>query len=1049
MRISILILLFLSFTIIANAQPACSGPGRLPTSAQAVCGYIPFKETNVVNCTGPNLPNPTGCPVVTTDNSRWYKFHCFQAGTFGFLIIPFNAGDDYDWEIMDITGHLPSDVYIMELRISLNLSGQTGNTGCTAAGTSDVNCAGGAPGTQFNRILNLVAGHDYVMMVNNWSSSQSGYNINFSGTASLTNNSLPTITNVGIAGCDDSKLKVTFSEDVLCDSISPLAGTEFSVTNGTNIITGIASDCSLGANGVPYIILNFQAPLPAGNYQLNVTNGSDGNTLANVCGLLMLPVSIPFTVAPTIAAAIDTITFTGCAPTILDVKLTKPVWCSSVSFPGGGSEFTIQPGNIQPASVVAVCSGAVQSGDLLHINLQNPLPHGNYQLVIGNGFDGDTFIDTCGGITATTSIPFVINQTTIAPAIQSLTYDECHRDRLIVNFDKPVACASLSATGSEFFSVQPNLPAITAVTSNCGSNNYTTQVTLFFQQPLSTQNFNVIVNNGTDGNTLSDSCYAFMPQGYNVGFTATQPPQPVFDSVQFDNCNPTFVKAFFSHPIKCNSILANGWPQFAFTGPSYPGFGSIISATPDPSTCSQGYTKWILFQLATPVTIAGNYSLSAGNSPFGQVTDTCDMRQLLFENISFSMLGKPSAAFTSQVKFACKMDTITFSHPGGNGINSWQWTFDDGSTATGQTVTKLFPVSTPTVNIRLIVSNGFCIDTVSNTVTLGNAFHAEFALAPKDTICINTPVSFTNNSAGNNLQYLWLFGDNTQFAGQTPSSHVYTSSNTFNIKLAVTDPYGCTDTAGILLNVAALPTIDFTGLGTQYCSDKTISLTRVISNNISNYTWDNGDGVTFQNRPQVQFSYAKEAVYTITLTGTDKYCGTAQVSKPVAIFAVPKINLGNDTVLCPAVSLPIGVTFNNGYNYLWNNGATTSKIFTDIFTADYSLLVDNNGCKATDAISVKVLPACLIKVPGAFTPNSDGVNDKLKAINADLAKEFTLKVYNRFGELMFSTNDPLDGWNGYYKGVRAEAGTYVWQLSYIDPWSFKKVFESGTSILIR
>jgi gliding motility-associated-like protein len=199
----------------------------------------------------------------------------------------------------------------------------------------------------------------------------------------------------------------------------------------------------------------------------------------------------------------------------------------------------------------------------------------------------------------------------------------------------------------------------------------------------------------------------------------------------------------------------------------------------------------------------------------------------------------------------------------------------------------------------------------------------------------------------------------------------------------------------------------------------------------------------------VQFTYTSQAVYTITLTGTDKYCGTVTARKPVSIFTLPKINLGNDTMLCPTVTLQIGVPFTNGYTYLWSNGATTSQIVTDIVTNNYVLEVDNNGCKASDAILVRVLAGCLIKVPGAFTPNSDGRNDLLKAINGDLAKEFTLKVYNRYGELMFSTSNPLDGWNGYNKGIRADAGTYVWQLSYTNPWNNQKVFESGTSILIR
>lgn len=1047
MRLLLFIFLLSSIHFTVNGQGTCTGPGRDVSSAQAVCGNITFVERNVTNCQGvANLPNPTaGCgDIVTTDNSRWYKFHCYQAGTMGFLLTPQTAGDDYDWEILDITGRNPGDVYTMELRVSLNLSGQTGITGCTAAGVSDVNCGGGPPGSQFNRLMNLQTGHDYLMMVNNWSSSNSGYDINFSGTSILTNNLPPTITAVSIVGCDASKLKITFSEDVDCDSISPAAGSEFTITAGTHIITGIVSDCSLGAQGVPSLILNLQTPLTAGNFQLNVANGSDGNTLANVCGLLMLPASIPFTIAPLNAVEVDTITFTGCAPNMLTVKLTKPVWCNSISPLGLGTELNFLPGAppITIAAIQSSCSNGQLYTDELQVYLQNRLPHGNYQLVINNGGDGNTFIDTCNNPMLPVVVPFVINQTTIAPVIQSIIFDECRPAQLVVNFDKPVLCSTLSPSK---FTISPGVFPVTGVGSTCVNNNsYVTQVTLILQNALPAGNFTLTIGNGTGTNSIGDTCFAFMPAGYNKTFVTTQAPAPKYDSLQFDKCNPSLIRVFYSKPINCGSVHIIGL-EYYITGPAPV---NIASVSGENGNCFNSST--LLLHLAQPINTFGTYVLHNRWGPDGNsVVDTCGAAQDTTETISFLVLGKPSAAFTSQVKFACVMDTIIFSHPGGNGASSWQWTFSDGSTATGPTVTKLFPVSTPTVNAQLIVSNGFCNDTVSNTITLGNAFNAAFALNPKDTACINTPITFTNNSTGNNLQYLWLFGDNTQFTGATPTPHIYTSSNIFNIKLAVTDPYGCTDTASTLLNVTAMPAIDFTGLAAQYCTDKTITLTRVISNNINNYTWDNGDGVTIRNQAQVQFNYTNQAVYTITLTGNDKYCGTASVSKPVSIFTLPKINLGNDTVLCPAVQLPIGVPFINGYTYLWSNGATSSQIFTDIVTSNYVLQVDNNGCKAADAISVKVLPACLIKVPGAFTPNSDGRNDNLKAINADLAKEFTLKVYNRFGELMFSTQNPLDGWNGYYKGLRADAGTYVWQLSYIDPWSFKKVFESGTSILIR
>lgn len=297
MRISLIVLLIFFCQVRVNAQRPCLGPGRTATTAQAVCGALVFHENNLSNCTGQNIPNPTaGCGnIVTSDNSAWYKFHCYQSGTLGFLLTPLGINDDFDWEIMDITGHNPDDVFITELRVSLNLSGVTGPTGCTANGALDVHCAGGPNGSQYNQMPVITAGHDYLLMVNNYSQSGLGYDISFTGTAVLTNGTLPTVTSVAVPGCDATKLKVVFSEDILCSSITA-SGSEFTVTGpGNTTVAGVASDCVIGANGVASLIINFQAPLAAGNYQLNISNGNDGNTLANVCQSFMLPTAIPFT----------------------------------------------------------------------------------------------------------------------------------------------------------------------------------------------------------------------------------------------------------------------------------------------------------------------------------------------------------------------------------------------------------------------------------------------------------------------------------------------------------------------------------------------------------------------------------------------------------------------------------------------------------------------------------------------------------------------------------------------------------------------------------
>ena len=369
------ILFFLFFCIlnIARAQPPCSTiPGMTPQTAIAVCGTTTFTQNSVATCQGPDISGFGACGSTnTSDNAYWYKFHCYQSGTLGFLITPQVLTDDYDWELFDVSGITNlNQVYTNErLMVSLNLCGApNGVTGCTAAGIDSINCGGAT--NLVNRLATIYAGNDYLLMINNFSNSGFGYSLKFAGgTAVITDNTPPVISSVATVGCNTSLLKVVFSKDIRCASVTP-TGSEFSISPAGPVITGITSTC---------------------------------------------------------VSAFNTIT-----------------------------ELTIQ--------------------------LQNPLAAGMYDLIVNPGTDANTFTDVCGDDIATGfTIPFFISVTD-PPIIQSFGYDPCHRDRLVVIFDKPVACASLTANGSEFRFL-PVGRIITGISSNCGTGSYTNEVTLFIGPP--------------------------------------------------------------------------------------------------------------------------------------------------------------------------------------------------------------------------------------------------------------------------------------------------------------------------------------------------------------------------------------------------------------------------------------------------------------------------------------------------------------------------------------------------------------------------------------
>jgi len=99
-------------------------------------------------------------------------------------------------------------------------------------------------------------------------------------------------------------------------------------------------------------------------------------------------------------------------------------------------------------------------------------------------------------------------------------------------------------------------------------------------------------------------------------------------------------------------------------------------------------------------------------------------------------------------------------------------------------------------------------------------------------------------------------------------------------------------------------------------------------------------------------------------------------------------------------------------------------------TTDYVLnVLDNNGCRNTDTVTV-FLDAVLY-IPNAFTPDGDGVNDIFLALGKEI-NTFQLLLFNRWGELIFTSNNINNGWNGRYKGKDSPMDVYVWKIKYSD-----------------
>ena len=151
------------------------------------------------------------------------------------------------------------------------------------------------------------------------------------------------------------------------------------------------------------------------------------------------------------------------------------------------------------------------------------------------------------------------------------------------------------------------------------------------------------------------------------------------------------------------------------------------------------------------------------------------------------------------------------------------------------------------------------------------------------------------------------------------------------------------------------------------------------------------------------------------------------ISTELAVNPLPEVDLGPDTILQPGQSILLAASF-PGSEYLWQNGSTAANFTAD--TAGLYYVVLSNDCgSASDTILISYQapkPDCGIAFPNAFSPNRDGLNDLFKPVTNCEFSSYRLSIFSRWGQLLFETNDPHEGW----EAEGAAQGTYVWVLEY-------------------
>jgi gliding motility-associated-like protein len=264
----------------------------------------------------------------------------------------------------------------------------------------------------------------------------------------------------------------------------------------------------------------------------------------------------------------------------------------------------------------------------------------------------------------------------------------------------------------------------------------------------------------------------------------------------------------------------------------------------------------------------------------------------------------------------------------------------------------------------------------------------------------------------------------------------------------------CEATASMLAVVNPYPTVS-AGLDTSICFGSRVPLRG--SMNGSTFSWSPSGSLSNANTLTPIAAPPRTTTYLLT-TVNSAGC-LKPVTDTVVVTVIPPViaEAGRDTII--TVGQPLQLQASGGTRYVWspatglsdpNIGNPVAVLGADFDSIRYHVRVfDGSNCYADDDVLVKVYSTGPdIFVPSAFTPNADGKNDVLRPKLVGITEFKYFSVYNRWGQLLFTTNEPGKGWDGIFNGVRQPSGGYVYQAEGTD-FTGKTIFRKGTAVLIR
>ncbi len=444
------------------------------------------------------------------------------------------------------------------------------------------------------------------------------------------------------------------------------------------------------------------------------------------------------------------------------------------------------------------------------------------------------------------------------------------------------------------------------------------------------------------------------------------------------------------------------------------------------------------------------------------------------ETLPIWAAAQPSFTFT--VHPGCNWDTVYFLNTTYN-ADTYVWSFDDGSPqeTTRNIARHIYVHDNQVHHVVLEAKNNHCDSTEPSVpIDLMHSIHAQFAATP-DTLCLDAGASVTMvdastayvDSSGTPVPpttYAWYYADGTPVeTGVSGPLHVFNQAGRFPVKLVVSDIIGCQDSITRDVYVLQLKIHSFQD--TLLCISQPLAMKNVIDiipdMDIQYryvYSWTesapNLSDLTVQT-PFLNGIGDFTDVLTVTIAGVVP--DGCPVSNTMVVHSVLGKVLSHLTVSATIdFGTSIQLNADNEVLYTWvpddgslSNPNINNPIASPSVTTTYTVYgYDGNGCMDSANITIYVDTSAFTGIPTAFSPNNDGNNDIFKLTGSRFDRLVEMRVFNRWGEEMFYSNNKEMGWDGKFHGVPQDLGVYNYLVIVAKPGGGNVTYK-GNITLIR